>query len=606
MYVTNTSLFYNNFMSAYSLNKFIEELIKSDDIIIIDELVDYNLEITEIVDRLSKSNDYNKAILFKNTGTNFPLLINAFGSDERMAKALQTNSLECLKDKVSEIISLYTNKPENVRQKVGMFFDLAKIRKWIPRRTTRKGECQEKVFETVDIQLLPILKCWPFDGGRFITLPCVHTVCPENGTLNIGMYRMQVFDSTTVGMHWHKHKTGARHFNEYKKLGLKMPVSVTLGGDPVYTFVATAPMPENINEYLLAGFLRNKPVKMVKCITNDIWVPEDVDIVIEGYVDPSEDLVIEGPFGDHTGFYSLTDLYPKMHITAITHRKGAIYPATIVGVPPMEDAYIAKATEKIFTPMIKFALAPEVVDLHMPIWGVAHNLALVSIKKEYQGQAFKVAQTMWGAGQMMFNKTLLVFDDNVDICNYSEVVETILKNLHSPSQMLFSQGPIDILDHSTNVMGFGGKVCIDLTKDNTVQDRSEARVELLFHYIYSEKNIDCSQWNRETSASKSQIVIVLEPELEGLSNGLKTWYLLNNIDPQRDIEIRDEGSYFSVIIDGRKKRHNRRWPNVVTMDEETISKVDKKWEQLTKLPFIKSPSLDVVKLVKTKGAETTL
>jgi len=591
-------------MSIYSLNKFIEELIKSDDIIIIDEPVDYNLEITEIVDRLSKSNNHNKAVLFKNTGTNFPLLINAFGSDERMAKALQANSLDSLKDKVSEIISLYTNKPENVRQKLGMLFDIAKIRKWIPRKTTRKGKCQEKVFETVDIQLLPILKCWPFDGGRFITLPCVHTVSPDSGALNIGMYRMQVFDNTTVGMHWHKHKTGAKHYSEYKKLGLKMPVSVTLGGDPVYTFVATAPMPENINEYLLAGFLRNKPVKMVKCITNDIWVPEDVDFVIEGYVDPSEDLVVEGPFGDHTGFYSLTDLYPKMHITAITHRKDAVYPATVVGVPPMEDAYIAKATEKIFTPMIKFALAPEVVDLHMPIWGVAHNLALVSIKKEYQGQAFKVAQTLWGAGQMMFNKTLLVFDDNVDICNYSEVTETILKNLHSPSQILFSQGPIDILDHSTNVMGFGGKVCIDLTKEDSIQDRNDARVELLFHYIDSEKNIDRSQLDKETSGNKSQIVVVLEPELESLSNGLKIWYLLNNIDPQRDIEIRAENSNFSIIIDGRKKRHNRRWPNVVTMDKETISKVDKKWEQLTKLPFIESPSLNVAKLVKTKGAET--
>ncbi len=591
------------FMPDNPLKKFVDWLDKSNELLVIDEQVDFNLEITEIVDRLSKSAEFNKALFFKNTGTKFPLIINAFGSDNRIAKALYTDSLESLKKKVSEVIKLYTNKPESWRQKTKMLSDIAKIRKWIPRKTSKKGECQSEMLDIIDIQLLPILKCWPYDGGRFITLPCVHTVSPTNNSLNVGMYRMQVFDGTTVGMHWHKHKTGAKHFNEYKKAGQKMPVSVTLGGDPVYTFVATAPMPENINEYLLAGFLRNKPVKLVKCITNDIWIPEDVDFVIEGYIDTLEDFALEGPFGDHTGFYSLTDLYPKMHITAITHRKDAIYPATVVGVPPMEDAYMAKASEMIFAPMIKFALAPEVVNIHMPIWGVAHNLVLVSIKNEYEGQAFKVAQTFWGAGQMMFNKTLVVLNENVNIYDYTQVLECVLNNLHTTSQIMFSQGPIDILDHSTQVKGFGSKICIDLTNNNTRSINNKNSIDLMFKYITSEHNVNKIEFNNNKSNNKSQIIVILEPELEHLSNELKTWYLLNNIDPQRDIVINTKGALFDIIIDGRQKKHNRRWPNVITMNNDIISIIDKKWNRLTKLPFLESPSLNIANLVKSDGAE---
>ena len=260
-----------------------------------------------------------------------------------------------------------------------------------------------------------MLRCWPCDGGRFVTLPIVHTVDPETSVRNAGMYRMQLFDDRTTGMHWHVHKTGARHFDACRRLGRRMPVSVAPGGDPVYAYAATAPMPDNMDEYLLAGFLRRRSVRLVKCLTNELWVPADCDFVIEGYVDPAEECAVEGPFGDHTGFYSLEDRYPRFHVTAVTHRRDAIWPATLVGIPPQEDAWIARATERIFLEPIRFAVQPEVVDLAMPVAGTAHNLAVVSAALRYRGQALKVAQGLWGAGQMMFNKYLLVVEEGADV-----------------------------------------------------------------------------------------------------------------------------------------------------------------------------------------------
>ncbi|MDY0279200.1 MAG: menaquinone biosynthesis decarboxylase, partial [Salinivirgaceae bacterium] len=467
-------------MAYTSLSEFIDKLISAHEIIVITEPVDVRLEITEIVDRFSKSADYNKALLFTNTGTDFPVLINALGSDRRMAFALNLDSLDDLTININRIVDSLLVKPQGFMGKLKKIPKLAQIARWMPKKTVGKGKCQEEVLEVVDLEALPILQCWPLDGGPFITLPSVHTVDPTTGISNVGMYRMQVFDRYTTGMHWHKHKTGATHFESYKKLGLKMPIAVTLGGDPAYTFSATAPLPENIDEYLLAGFLRNKAVKLVKCLTNDLWIPEDVDFVIEGYIDPKEPLVTEGPFGDHTGFYSLADLYPKMHVTVISHRKNAVYPTTIVGIPPMEDAYISTATERLFTPLISLSIAPEVIDMHMPIWGVAHNLVLVSIKKQYEGQAFKVAQAFWGAGQMMFNKALIVFDSDVDLRDYNALIKIIVKNLVSSSQIMLSKGPIDVLDHSTNVAGMGGKVCIDCTAQLDIASNDE----FSFNYLY--------------------------------------------------------------------------------------------------------------------------
>ena len=294
---------------------------------------------------------------------------------------------------------------------------LAGMSRWFPRTVSGRGECQQVVQTGAEASLaaLPILKCWPADGGRFVTLPMVNTVDPQTGVRNVGMYRMQVFDDHTTGMHWHIHKTGARHYDAWKRSGRRMPVSVALGGDPAYTYAATAPMPDNMDEYLLAGFLRRRPVKLVKCVTNDIYVPADCDFVIEGYVDPAEEKAVEGPFGDHTGFYSLEDRYPLFHVTALTRRRDAVYPATVVGIPPQEDACIAQATERIFLAPIRMALQPEIRDMTMPEAGTAHNIAVVSIDSRYAGQAVKVAQSLWGAGQMMFNKYMLVVPVMTDV-----------------------------------------------------------------------------------------------------------------------------------------------------------------------------------------------
>jgi 4-hydroxy-3-polyprenylbenzoate decarboxylase len=274
-------------------------------------------------------------------------------------------------------------------------------------------------------------------------------------------------------MHWQRHKTGANHFEEWKKTGKRMPVTVTLGGDPVYTYAATAPLPENIDEYILAGFLRKKKVKLVKCITNDLYVPCDADIVIEGFVDPSEEMIWEGPFGDHTGFYSLADWYPEFHVTCITHSRNAIYPATIVGIPPMEDAWLTKATEKIFLAPLKLALQPEILDFHMPDAGTAHNLVVVKIQKSYPGQGRKVINSLFGAGQMMFTKYLAVVSGEVDIRNYGELIFHILKNTDFMSDLFFSSGPLDVLDHSSDNFSFGGKLGID----GTVKMREESSVK---------------------------------------------------------------------------------------------------------------------------------
>ncbi|HEV2354445.1 MAG TPA: UbiD family decarboxylase, partial [Puia sp.] len=304
----------------------------------------------------------------------------------------------------------------------------------------------------------------PRDGGPFVTLPVIHTRDLHMGTRNVGMYRMQVFGPTLTGMHWHKHKVSARHFEGYRKAGQRMPVAVALGGDPVYAYSATAPLPENVDEYMLAGFLRKKKVELVKCLTQpSIEVPADADFVIEGYVDPGEDLIWEGPFGDHTGYYSLPDWYPRFHITAITHRKDPVYPATIVGIPPQEDAWLGKATERIFLAPIKMTLVPEIIDMEMPVEGVFHNLVIAKIAKSWAGQAQKVMNAMWGAGQMMFNKILVVCDEGAEIRSYGELARYVMNNLNPATDIYFSQGPMDVLDHSCSKLGFGGKMCIDGT-----------------------------------------------------------------------------------------------------------------------------------------------
>ena len=448
-----------------SLPKFIAELDKAGELIRIKDFVDPHLQISEITDRISKSGDVqNKALLFENTGTGFPVLINAYGSEKRMAMALGVAKLDDLALEIEQLFKKMVAPKQSLMDKLRALPELAEIVSWMPKTVSGRGACQEVVMKDPDLSKLPVLTCWPEDGGPFITLPIIHTKDPETGLRNVGLYRMQVFDKTMTGMHWHRHKVSAKHYNIYKKLGKIMPVAVAIGGDPSNAYAATAPLPEGVDEYMLAGFIRKKKVELVQCITQDVQVPADADFVIEGYVDPSEELIWEGPFGDHTGYYSLADYYPRFHVTAITHRKDAVYSTTIVGIPPQEDAWIGKATERIFIAPIRLTMLPELIDMVMPVEGVFHNLVIVKIAKEYPGHAQKVMNALWGAGQMMLNKMLVVVDEDVNIHDNLAVAQYAALHVDPARDILFSQGPMDVLDHACTAFAFGGKMGIDATK----------------------------------------------------------------------------------------------------------------------------------------------
>lgn len=615
-------------MPYSGLSDFIALLEKKGELIRIRTFVDPLLEIAEITDRIVKNK--GKALLFENTGTNFPLLINLFGSDKRMALALGRENPDEIGSEIISMFDQLTSSHGNLFKKLSSIPGLLKVSGYLPSRVSRKGLCQQVILKEPDLGILPVLKCWPYDGGRFITLPVVHTVHPVTGKTNAGMYRMQILDKCTTAMHWQRHKTGAAHFEAWKKAGEKMPVSVVLGGDPVYTYSATAPLPENIDEYILAGFLRKKKVKLVRCITNDLYVPCDADIVIEGYVDPAEDQVWEGPFGDHTGFYSLADWYPRFHVTCITHSEKAIYPAIIVGIPPMEDAWLAKATEKIFLAPVRLAIQPEIEDFHMPDAGVAHNLVIVKINKSYPGQGKKVISSLFGAGQMMFTKYLAVVSGDVNIRNYSELLLHILENTDFRNDLLFSSGPLDVLDHSSDTYSMGGKLGIDGTiklaeevsgnktsgsdwKSKTGKIESNFREEItekagnvfiltglpvIIVGLNQSKDHDAAgkskKWFRERSSDIFQtLILAVDNSIDLDDLDIVAWQLLGNSDPRRDIDFLSDGTLF---IDGtvkafRKGGFPRKWPNVVCSSKETIELVDGKWESLGIGPFIPSPSL---------------
>ncbi len=446
-------------MAYKNLRAFIERLKDNDELVIIDHPVSRELEITEITDRISKSN--GPALLFTNVKeSDFPVLINAYGSFKRMAWSLGVEDIE---DIASDIEALIKTKPaEGFMDKLKLLPKLKELASSFP-KTVKKGACQEVIIKNPDLNKLPVLKCWPLDGGPFITLPVVISKDPDSGIRNLGMYRMQVYDKNTTGMHWHIHKVGARHYQRNKELGKKMELAVSLGGDPAITFSASAPLPDNVDEFLFAGYLRKEPVKLVKAITVDIEVPAEAEFIIEGYVDPEEELRMEGPFGDHTGYYSLADNYPVFHVTCITHRKNPVYPATIVGRPPMEDCYMAKATERIFLPLIKMTI-PEIVDMNLPIEGVFHNIAIISIKKQFPAHARKIMHALWGLGQMMFTKALIIVDDDVNVQDPQEVVWRVANNIDAKRDIVFVDGPVDCLDHASQSANVGSKMGIDATR----------------------------------------------------------------------------------------------------------------------------------------------
>ncbi len=589
-----------------SLTEFVDQLERAGELVRVSVPVDTELEISEIVDRVSKSAEGGKAILFENTSTSFPLLINMMGSERRICMALGIERLEHLTERIDGLLRMTTAPKDAIMDKLRMLPMLVEMSQWLPRTSKGRGVSQQVVLrgDDVDLSKLPILKCWSCDGGRFITLPMVNTVDPDSGARNVGMYRMQVLSRDTTGMHWHKHKTGARHYEEYKRRGEKMPVSIALGGDPAYTYAATAPMPDNMDEYLLAGFLRRKRVKLVKSITNDIYVPADCDFVIEGYVDPAEERVVEGPFGDHTGFYSLQDHYPRLHVTAITHRRGAIYPATIVGVPPQEDAYIAMATERIFLSPIRFALQPEVRQMVMPTAGTAHNLAIISIEKRYEGQGNKVIQSMWGAGQMMFNKYLIVTSSNVDVRD-NDALAALLRGADLRERVVASLGVLDVLDHATATNGFGGKLAIDLTDVKPVDEivtsprfceLNDVEISLALVERWSTMVLyadpDASVDIESMGVEGVNFVALFDRSAVRMNPYDLLWLATANTDPRRDVRVSSCGVMF---IDARSKKPGAegapaRFPNVVTSIPETIELVDRRWSEYGLGEFIESPS----------------
>ncbi|MFL0247967.1 menaquinone biosynthesis decarboxylase [Candidatus Clostridium stratigraminis] len=447
-------------MAFKDLQAFIKHLEEKNELKRIKSEVDSELEITEIADRVSKK--YGPALLFENIkGSPYPLLINAMGTYERMSMALGVEKLDDIGDDIKEFIDM--SNYLGLMNKVKSVPRLARLTSVFPIKLPTKGACQEVIEENPDLSTLPILKCWPDDAGRFVTLPLVITKDPESNIQNMGMYRLQVYDKNTTGMHWHLHKDGREIYEKYKALGGKMPVSVALGCDPAITYSATAPLPKMIDEMMFAGFLRKAPVKMVKSITNDIYVPADAEFIIEGYVDVNEELKLEGPFGDHTGYYSLADYYPVFHVTLITHKKHPVYPATIVGKPPMEDCYMGKATERIFLPLLKMQ-HPEIIDINFPLEGVFHNCVIISIKKRFPGHAKKIMNSVWGMGQMMYTKMIIVVDENIDPKDISTVAWKVFNNIDAKRDVVISEGPLDALDHASDLPHYGYRMGIDATK----------------------------------------------------------------------------------------------------------------------------------------------
>jgi 4-hydroxy-3-polyprenylbenzoate decarboxylase len=500
-------------MAFDSFRDFLNALEAAGELVRIAQPIATELEITELADRQMKSPGGGKALLLEKPTVNgqpapFPVAINTMGSWKRMALSLGVRSVD---EAAAELGLLVKAKPPTgFREAIRLLGMAMELRHTKP-RSVRTGPCKEVIHKfdapagriepwpaAPDIRApsplparnvarwpgaagqpedqlstlnspfstllnLPILKCWPLDAGRFLTLPCVVTQDPDTGERNVGMYRIQIYDDRTAGMHWQLQKVGARHGRRYYETGTRMPVAVFLGGDPVFTFAATAPLPDGLDEFLLAGYLRKKSVELVRCETNDLEVPAHADFVIEGYVDPTEPLRDEGPFGDHTGYYTLPEPYPVFHVTAVTHRKDAIYPATIVGRPPMEDFYLGGASVKLFLPVFKMNF-PEIVDIALPAEGVFHNLVFVSIKKSYPMQAYKIMHGLWGMGQMMFTKYIVVVDDDVDVHNTSEVLFRLCANTDPQRDCMFTRGPADVLDHATSEIAIGTKLGIDATR----------------------------------------------------------------------------------------------------------------------------------------------
>ncbi len=613
---------YETMKSSYqNLGEFISELEKAGELLRIKAPVSKDLEITHITDLASKSPGGGKALLFENVReSRFPVLTNAFGSERRICIALGTDSLDSLAARLERFVKI--EPPKSLSQLAKLLPMGLDILRFLPRKT-RNAPCQEVVYRGNDIDLsaIPVLKCWPQDGGPFVTLPVVITRSLTTGRRNVGMYRLQVYDRQTTGMHWHIHKDGSHYFSEYRKAGRRMPVAVAIGTDPAVTYAATAPLPRGIDEMILAGFIRRKPVPMARCVSIDLEVPAEAEFVLEGYVDPDE-LRLEGPFGDHTGYYSLVGEYPVFHLTAITHRKNPIYSATIVGRPPMEDCFLAKATERIFLPLLGTIL-PEVRDFWMPWEGVFHNIVVMALEKEYPGHARKIMSAVWGQGQMSFSKAVALVDNGMDLKNPGKVLAAILDEIDLESDLFISEGVLDVLDHSAPDPLFGAKIGIDATRRMPGErERSRAKPKKIpadktiakylksvsdrltsFHILPLEVRNRVLLLNlakdeetpgkpilekllAETHLDPFSILVALDSAIDLRDYSLVLWKIFNNVDPKRDL-IRQNGR---ICIDATRKGpadgHTRPWPDDIEMDPEVVKSVRERAPELGIQPLL--------------------
>jgi 4-hydroxy-3-polyprenylbenzoate decarboxylase len=610
-------------MKSYqNLQEFVTELDKAGELQRIKAPVSRELEITQITDLASKSPGGGKALLFERVlDSPFPVLTNAFGSERRICMALGVRDLDTLAERLRSFIGM--EPPKSLRDGLQLLPLGLELIRFLP-RTVKKAPCQEVVLtgDQIDLSQLPVLKCWPQDGGPFVTLPVVITRSLETRRRNAGMYRLQIFDGRTTGMHWHIHKDGSHYFQEYRKKRKRMPVAVAIGTDPATTYAATAPLPRGIDEMILAGFIRRKPVPMVRCLTVDLEVPAEAEFILEGYVDPDE-LRIEGPFGDHTGYYSLVGEYPVFHVTAVTHRKNPVYAATIVGRPPMEDCYLARATERIFLPLLN-AVMPEIRNFWMPWEGVFHNITVVSIEKEYPGHARRVMSAMWGQGQMSFCKALVLLDSEVDLSEPGKVLETLLNEVDLESDIYVSEGVLDVLDHSAPEPLFGGKLGIDATRrfpdeksrrgasallpipSRTLIEQSLREIsELLTAFHVPPLNVknrlllvnfrkDGSVTGRSLAdrllnhgmLKPFSIVILYDVSIDLRDASLTLWKLFNNVDTKRDL-IRTGNR---MVIDATKKgpedEHHRPWPDDIVMDPAIVERVELRARELGVQGFV--------------------
>ncbi len=600
-------------MRSDGLREYIEQLAERNEVKKVTVSCNPELEMCEIAHRMFSAGS-DQVLLFTDTGTEYPVAMNLYASEKRLLASMHAKSFEELQQRISSLFDTITQPKKGFSAKWHTLSSLYSLAKLLPRAISGKAPCQERIERSPDLTKLPILKSWPHDGGRFITLPMVITKDIETEKRNVGMYRMQVLDAQTTAMHWHIHKTGARHFAGYKARNERMPVAVALGGDPLLAYCATTPLPDGIDEFLFAGFLREREVTMVKGVTIPLEVPAEADIIIEGYIDPAEAPFWEGPFGDHTGFYSLEDWYPKFHVTCITSRRDAVYPATIVGIPPMEDSIIARATERIFEPIIKKALIPELKDLYLPTEGVAHNLALVHGAHPYAGSGEKIANAMWSAGQLMFTKYILRLPDSCAFTDQNNILRLLAEV--KIQDLFFSRGPEDVLDHASEEVGFGSKLFIDTYygtpsdapvrwtdhASHTLGGRSlwvgeKLLLQIVEDYEPFQKN-DAQKLLTQCAAEVGAIprFILLVNSYAPMSHpSLLLWYVLANTAPARDIWIANDGDDFSAIIDARAKiggAYLRPWPNVVASSKETIELVDRRWrEYALGIEMPESPSL---------------